>query len=115
LKTVSDAPLLQVYDQDGSAMLAYVTGTNNPVAVLDDKTVDLLFNQSRKARAEVVKAAGDAGAALELLATLDGVLKSYRKIRDEYYDRIDIEREREEAEQRLQDASNAINSPPPSD
>jgi len=93
-------------------MLANPAGSNNPVAVLDDKIVDLLFNQSRKARAEVLKTGGDASAVLELCTTLDGVLKSYRKIRDEYYDRIDIEREREDAEQRLQEASNAIKSSP---
>jgi len=96
-------------------MLANPAGTNNPVAVLDDKIVDLLFNQSRKARTEVLKTGGDASAVLELCTTLDGVLKSYRKIRDEYYDRIDIEREREEAEQRLQDASNAIKASPPTE
>ena len=94
-------------------MLANLAGTDNPVAVLDDKTVDQLFNQSRKARTEALKTGGDTSAVLELCTTLDGVLKSYRKIRDEYYDRIDIEREREEAEQRLQEASSAINGSTP--
>jgi hypothetical protein len=104
----SNSSLLQVLDQDGSVMLANITGTNNPVAILDDKILDLLFVQCRNARAEALKMGGNASVTLELYATLDGVLKSYRKMRDEYHHRIEIELEREEAEQRLQEASNAI-------
>jgi hypothetical protein len=105
---ISKLPLLQVFDQEGSVMLANITGTNDPVAILDDKIIDLLFGQCRNARAEALKIGGDVSATLELCTTLDGVLKPYRKIRDEYNDRLDIERERAEAEQRLQDASNAL-------
>jgi len=86
---------------------------NKPVAILDDQVLDQLFAQSRSARVGIPKTADDAGAVLELLATLDGILKPYRKMRDEYYHRLDIELEREEAEQRLQDATNAIRNPRP--
>jgi hypothetical protein len=114
LTTNSNSPLLQVFGKDDSVMLANFTGTNKPVAILDDKVIDLLFDQSRNARAESLKMEGNVSAALELCTTLDAILKSYRKFRDEYYDRIDIEREREEAEQRLQEAMNGIKvSPPP--
>lgn len=94
-------------------MLANFTGATNPVAVFDDKFIDLLFAQCRNARAEAVKAGGDAKSTLELCTTLDGVLKAYRRIRDEYYHRIDIELERDEAEQRLQDAISAIQKSTP--
>jgi len=89
-------------------MLANVTGSNSPVAILDDKVLDQLFVQCRNARAEAVNTGGDVKAIVELCTTLDGILKSYRKIRDEYHHRLDIELEREEAEQRLQDAMNEI-------
>jgi len=108
LTTTSNLPLLQVHDQNGSVMLANVTGANNPVAILDDKVLDLLFDQSRNARAEALKTGGNASAILELCTTLDSVLKSYRKMRDEYHHRLDIELERDEAEQRLQKAQNAL-------
>jgi hypothetical protein len=113
MTTISKSPLLQVLDQDGSVMLANITGTNNPVAILDDKVLDLLFVQCRNARAEALKTGGNVSATIELCTTLDGVLKSYRKMRDEYHHRIDIELEREEAEQRLQEASNALQKPQP--
>jgi hypothetical protein len=113
LTTTSDSPPLQVFRQEGSVMLANFTGETNPVAVFDDKFIDLLFAQCRNARAEAAKAGSDATATFELCATLDGVLKSYRKIRDEYHHRLDIELEREEAEQRLQDAINAIQKSTP--
>ncbi len=108
MTTISNSPLLQVLGQKGSVMLANITGANNPVAILDDKVLDLLLVQCRSATAEALKTGGGASATLELCATLDGVLKSLTHIRDEYYDRIDIERERAEAESRLQDASNAL-------
>lgn len=108
LTTISNSPLLQVFGQEGSVMLANITGANNPVAILDDKVLDLLFVQCRNARAEALKTGGDANATLELCKTLDGVLKSYRKMRDEYHHRLDIELERDEAEQRLQEAMNAL-------
>jgi hypothetical protein len=44
---------------------------------------------------------------------LEGILKSYRKMRDEYHHRIEIELERDDAEQRLQDVQNAIQKSPP--
>jgi hypothetical protein len=113
LTTISNSPLLQVIDQNGSVMLANITGTDNPVAILDDKALDLLFDQNRNARAEALKTGGNANATLELCTTLDGVLKSYRRMRDEYHHRIDIELERAEAEQRLQDAINAIQKSTP--
>jgi hypothetical protein len=113
MTTISNSPLLQVFDQEGPVMLANVAGTNNPVAILDDKVLDLLFVQCRNARAETLKTGGNASATLELCTTLDGVLKSYRKMRDEYHHRIEIELEREDAEQRLQEASNAIQKSPP--
>jgi hypothetical protein len=108
LTTISNSPLLQVVDQGGSVMLANITGSNNSVAILDDKVLDLLFVQCRNARAEALKTGGNVSATIELCTTLDGVLKSYRKMRDEYHHRLDIELEREEAEQRLQEASNAL-------
>jgi hypothetical protein len=111
MTTTSKSPLLQVHGQDGQVMLANITGTNNPVAVLEDKVLDLLFVQCRKARAEALKTGGDASPTLELCTTLDGVLKSYRKMRDEYHHRLDIELERDEAEQRLQEAMNALKKP----
>ncbi len=92
-------------------MLAHISGSDATVAILDDSVLDLLFAQCRKAKAEAVKTGIAESAALELCATLDGVLKSYRKIKHDYTDRIEIERERAEAEQSLQDASNAINAP----
>jgi len=108
MTTTSKSPLLQVHGQVGPVMLANITGTNNPVAILEDKVLDLLFVQCRNARAEALKTGGDASATLELCTTLDGLLKSYRKMRDEYHHRLDIELERDEAEQRLQDAMNAL-------
>jgi hypothetical protein len=89
-------------------MLANFTGGTNPVAVFEDKFMDQLFAQCRNARAEATKTGSDGNAILELFTALDAVLKSYRKIRDEYHHRLDIELEREEAEQRLQDAIDAI-------
>jgi len=94
-------------------MLANFAGESNPVAILDDKFIDLIFAQCRNARLEAVKAGGDMDATLELCTTLDGVLKAYRKMRDEYHHRLDIELERDEAEQRLQDAINAIQQSAP--
>jgi len=108
MATTSQLPILQVLDQDGSVMLANIPGTNDPVAILDEIALGLLNAQCRNARAEALKRAGEAGATLELCATLDNILKSYSKIRNDYYDRIDIEREREEAELKLQEAINAI-------
>ena len=96
-------------------MLANITGTSNLVGILDDKVLDQLFAQCRNAKAEALKAGGNASATLELCTTLEGILKSYRKMRDEYHHRIEIELERDDAEQRLQDVQNAIQkSPPPS-
>ena len=113
---ISNSPQLQVYGKDESVMLANFTGTINPVAILEDKVIQLLSEQCRKAKEEAQNAGGNLSASLELFSTLEGVLKSYRKIRDEYYDRIDIEREREEAEQRLQEAMSEIKvSTPPSE
>jgi hypothetical protein len=108
LTTIPDSPLLQVRDQSGPVMLANVTGTDNPVAILDDKVLDLLFDQNRDARAEALKTGGNASAMLELCTTLDSVLKPYRKMRDEYQHRLEIELERDEAEHRLQEAQNAL-------
>ena len=108
MTTNSNSPLLQVLGQKGSVMVANITGANNPVAIVDDQVLDLLFVQCRNARAEALKTGGDASATLELCTTLDGLLKSYRKMRDEYHHRLDIELERDEAEQRLQDAMNAL-------
>jgi hypothetical protein len=113
LTTISDSPLLQVLGQKGSVMAANITGSDNPVAILDDKVLDQLSVQCRKAKAEAMKTGDSASAALELCTTLDSVLKAYAHIRDEYYDRIDIERERAEAESRLQDASSALQKPEP--
>jgi hypothetical protein len=92
-------------------MVANITGANNPVAIVDDQVLDLLFVQCRNARAEALKTSGSASATLELCTTLDGVLKPYRNMRDEYQHRLEIELERDEAEQRLQEASNALQKP----
>jgi hypothetical protein len=110
MTTNSISPLLQVLDQDGSVMLAHISGSDTTVAILDDKVLDLIFVQCRNAKAEAVKTGIDKHAALELCNTLDGVLKSYRKIKHDYTDRIEIERERAEAEHSLKEASNAINA-----
>ena len=115
MTTTSNSPLLKVFDQKDSVMLANFAGTHNTVAILEDKVVDRLFAQCRNARAEALKVGGNASATLELCTTLEGILKSYRKMRDEYHHRIEIELERDDAEQRLQDVQNAIQkSPPPS-
>lgn len=113
MTTISDSPLLQVIGQKGPVMLANITGANDPVAILDGKVLDLLFVQCRNAKAEALKTGGGASASLELCTTLDDVLKSYRNMRDEYHHRLEIELEREEAEQRLQDATNAIQKSQP--
>ncbi|MBI5430164.1 MAG: hypothetical protein HY938_06870 [Nitrosomonadales bacterium] len=94
-------------------MLANIPGTGDPVAILDNKVIDQLFVQCRNARAEALKNGGDASATIELCTALDGVLKSYRKMRDEYLHRVEIELERDEAEQRLQDVQNAIQKSAP--
>lgn len=112
MTTISNSPLLEVLGQNGSVMLANITGANNPVAILDDKILDLLSVQCRNAKAEALKTGSDS-ATLELCTTLDGVLKSLTHIRNDYYDRIDIERERAEAEHNLQVASNALQKPHP--
>ena len=111
--TTNDA-LLQVYNRDGSAMLANFPASEQPYAVFDDKVVDQLFALCRIAKTEATKAGSGANATLELCAALEGVLKPYRKIRDEYYDRLEIEREREDAEERLQDVQNEIQKSHPS-
>jgi hypothetical protein len=108
MTTISQAPLFQILDQNGPVMLAKITGSPNPVAILDDKVLDQLVAQCRNAKAEAMKSEGNASAALTLCTTLEGVLKPYRKMLDEYHHRLEIELERDEAEQRLQDASNAI-------
>ncbi len=113
MTTISNSPQLQVLGQKGSVMVANITGSENPIALLDNKILELLTAQCRKAKAEAVKSGDGASAALELSMTLDGVLKTYAHIRDEYFDRIDIERERAEAESRLVDASIALQKPQP--
>lgn len=113
MTTISDSPQFHILDQKNSVMLVDITGANNPVAILDDKVLDLLFVQCRNAKTEALKTGGSMSATLELCTTLDGVLKSYRNMRDEYHHRLEIELERNEAEQRLQDATNLIlNSKP---
>jgi hypothetical protein len=114
LTTISNSPLLQVSDQEGSVMLASFAGANNTVAILDDKVLDLLFSLCRNARAEALKVGDNASATFELCTTLEGILKPYRKMRDEYHHRIEVELEREDAEQRLQDVQNEIQKSPPS-
>ena len=111
---LSNLPGLQVIDRKDSVMLANITGTSDLFAILDDKVLDLLFAQCRNAKAEAQKAGENASAMLELCTTLEGILKSYRKMRDEYHHRIEIELERDDAEQRLQDVQNAIQKSPPS-
>lgn len=86
-------------------MLASTAGIRGIFGVLDEKVLDKLFTQSRNARA-------DNGATGELCDTLEAVLKTFRIIRDEYYHRLEIEAERDDAEQRLQDAINAIQAGP---
>ena len=89
-------------------MLANTPGDEKPYAVFDDKIVDQLFTQCRIAKAEAKKAGSDANATLALCTLLEDALKSYRKIRDEYYDRLEIERERDEAEDRLNEVTSEI-------
>ena len=113
LTTISNSPQIQILGQKGSVSLANKTGTDGLVAILDEKFLDQLSVQCRNARSEVLKTGGNLSATLELCTTLDGVLKSFTHIRNEYYDRIDIERERDEAESRLQEASNALQESQP--
>jgi hypothetical protein len=105
---IPNPPLLQILGQKGSVIAANITGVSNPVAILDDTVLDQLVVLCRNARTEAARSGGNVSAMLELCATLDGVLKSFAHIRDEYFDRIEIERERADAESRLQEASNAI-------
>lgn len=113
MTTISNSPQLQILGQKGSVMVANITGLDNPVAILDDKVLDLLTVQCRKAKAEALKSGDSASVALELCMTLDSILKACTHIRDEYFDRIDIERERAEAESRLVDASRSLQKPQP--
>jgi len=94
-------------------MLASITGTSNLAAILVDELLDQFFAQCRNARAEAQNAGRNASATLELCTTLEGVLKPYRKMRDEYHHRVEIELEREDAEQRLQDVQNEIQKSTP--
>jgi len=89
-------------------MLASIADPNHTVAILDNKVLDQLFTQCRNAKTEATKDSSNASAALDLCTTLEGVLKSYRKMRDEYHHRLEIELERDEAEQRLQNVQNEI-------
>jgi hypothetical protein len=114
LTTISNPPPLQIFDRKDLVMLANISGTSNLVGTLDDKVLDQLFVQCRNAKEEALKAGGNASAMLELCTTLESILKSYRKMRDEYHHRIEIELERDDAEQRLQDVQNAIQKSPPS-
>jgi hypothetical protein len=106
--TISESPSLQVLAKDGSVMLANISGANNPVAILEDKVLDLLFVQCRNARAEVQKAGGNESAALELCTTLGGILELYANIRSKYYGGVGIERERAAAQHELEEAIKAL-------
>lgn len=112
MTTISNSQQIEVLGQKDALMVANITGSDNPVAILGNKVVDQLAALCRKAKAEASISGDGASAALELCTTLDGVLKTCVHIRDEYYDRIDIERERAEAESRLMDASSALHKPP---
>jgi hypothetical protein len=114
LTTIPNSPLLQFIDQTNTVMLANFTGTTKSVAILDDTILDQLYTQCRNAKAEAQKTGNCVDATLELCTTLESVLKSYRKMRDEYHHRIEIELERDEAEQRLQDVQNEIQKSTPS-
>jgi len=114
LTTISNSPPLQVTDQEGPVMLANFAGSSNTVAILDDKVIDQLFSLCRNARTEALKAGDNASATLELCTALEGILKPYRKMRDEYQHRLEVELEREDAEQRLQDVQNDIQKSAPS-
>lgn len=114
MTTNPDSPLLQVVDRQDTVMLASIAGTHNSIAVLDDRVIDQLFALCRNAKTEAQQSGGKASATLELCTTLEGVLKTYRKMRDEYHHRIEIELERDDAEQRLQDVQNAIRKSHPS-
>lgn len=113
MTTIANSPLVQVVDQESSVMLANISGSNHTVAILEDQVLDRLFSQCRNARTEALGTGEDANATVELCTTLDGILKSYRKMRDEYLHRLEIELERDEAEQRLQKASSALQKPQP--
>ncbi len=112
LTVKENAPVIQVHLQKDIVMLASVSGASGILAILDDKVLDQLYVLSRKAKAEVLSADGNARAVTELCETLDGVLKTYRMMRDEYFHRLEIEAERDDAEQRLQEAINAIQNAP---
>ena len=112
MTTNSKLPQLQVLDQEGPVMLAKLSGTDDVAAVVDDRILKQLLSECRDAKAEAQKAGVSAGSILDLCATLENVLRPYMKIRNDYLDRIDIERERAEAEHNLQQAINGIESPP---
>ena len=114
MTTISNSPLVQVIDRKDSVMLANIAGTSDLAAILDDKVLDQLFVLCRNTRAEALKAGENVSATLELCTTLEDVLKSYRKMRDEYHHRLEIELERDDAEQRLQDVQNEIQKSTPS-
>jgi hypothetical protein len=111
LTTIPDSPHLQILGQKDSVTVANIAGKDDPVAILDDKILDLLVVQCRNAKAEASNSGADVNATLELCTTLGGVLSSYSHFRNEYYDRIEIERERAEAEHDLQEAINALQQP----
>lgn len=113
MTTSSTSQQLEILGEKDTLVVANVAGLDNPVAILGNKVLDQLAALCRKAKAEATKAGDGASAALELCTTLDGMLKACAHIRDEYYDRIEIERERDEAESRLMDASSALQKPSP--
>jgi hypothetical protein len=106
-------PQLQVLDREGSIMLAKVAGTDNAVAVVDDQVLNQLLVECRNAKAGALKTGEHASSVLDLCMSLESALKPYMKIRNDYFDRIDIERERAEAELKLQEAINGIENSPP--
>jgi hypothetical protein len=111
LTIIPDPPHFQILGQKGPVTVANFAGTDKPVAILDDDVLELLVVQCRNAKTEAQKTGVNVNAALELCTTLGGVLSSYTHIRNEYYDRIEIERERTEAEHDLQEAISALQQP----
>ncbi len=110
MSETSDSPHLQLLAQDGPVMCANLSGASNPVIILDDRMMDRLAVQCREAmaQAEAMEGAPASRAALELCATLDGVVKLYEKVRNTYYAGLGPERAYAAAERELADAMRAV-------
>lgn len=81
-------PVIQILSAPGPVMIANLQGAINPVAIIDDSSLDLLAAQCRRAKDEALANPGDAnvGAVMALCDTLNGVLDEYKLVRNKFYD-----------------------------